>query len=353
MTPETLVIDRSFKGVGRIKKASGTTIPQVRRKLSRMLTALADEGRIDILRAIRDGDLTLMQVHDAYQRHALAELPTAATVKPAAVAMKVWIDGLAVPDDCSAKHKESLETSRRYVEKAAPKATLAELPRVLEQLRDTLGKPHPRSFNLARAAALAFVRSTLKRSHPLWLAIAAVEPRKVPKGRTPQPLHVEQMRNLFPAPLTDAVDAIAWGMATTGMGAREYWGQWSVRADSVHIAGTKRAGRVRDVPLIQAPAVPRIHRRTFEDKMRARTGPGVQAYDLRRTYANWLESAGVPRTRRKMYLGHGTRDVTDLYERHDVHAFLQADAATLCAFLGLPHTKAHTMTLLDSEGAQR
>lgn len=351
MTPETLVIDRTFKGVGRIKKASGTTIPAVRRKLSRMLTALADEGRIDLLRAIRDGDLTLMEVHDAYQRNALDKLPTAATAKPLATAMEKWIATLRVPDDASAKHKESLETSRRYFKKKAPKATVADLPRVLEQLRDSLGKSYPRSFNLARTAGLAFVRAKLKRSHPLWLAIAAVEPRKVTGKRTPQPLDVIVLRNLFPAPQSDPVDAIAWGMATTGMGAGEYWGRWSVKADRIHVGGTKRPGRVRDVPLVLAPAVPRMHRRTFEDKFRERTRV-FQAYDLRRTYANWLESAGVPRTRRKLYMGHGARDVTDLYERHEVDAFLIDDAAKLCAYLGLPHTKAHTMTLHTNEGAQ-
>jgi|SRR6185312_6934212 len=52
-------------------------------------------------------------------------------------------------------------------------------------------------------------------------------------------------------------------------------------------------------------------------------------YDLRRTYANWLEAAAVPRTRRRLYLGHGARDVTDLYEAHEVAAFLAEDAARL------------------------
>lgn len=113
----------------------------------------------------------------------------------------------------------------------------------------------------------------------------------------------------------DAVDAIAWSMATTGMGGGEYWGRWSVRSDRVHIEGTKRVGRVRDVPLALRPTVPRMHRRTFEDKVRERTNE-LTPYDLRRTYANWLEAAGIPRTRRRLYLGHGTGDVTDLYEAH-------------------------------------
>jgi len=98
-------------------------------------------------------------------------------------------------------------------------------------------------------------------------------------------------------------------MATTGMGAGEYWGRWHLQADRVHIEGTKRAGRVRDIPLVAAPAVPRMHRRTFEDGVRARSRD-LTPYDLRRTYANWLEASGIPRTRRRLYLGHrrGRRD---------------------------------------------
>ena len=351
MTPVTLIIDRTFPGVGRIKRATGTTLPLVRRKLSRMLTSLYEDGRLDLLRAVRDGDLTMLEVHHAYQRRELDKLPTAATVKPLAAAMRIWIDGLTADVDVSARHKGSLETSRRYFERAEAKAAIADLPRLLERLRESLGKAHPRSFNLARAAALAFVRSTLKRSHPLWLAVAAVEVRKMKPARAHAPLSPEQLRNFFPAPETDAVDAIAWGMATTGMGAGEYWGVWSVKPDRVHVVGTKRAGRVRDVPLVRAPAAPAMHRRTFEDKLRERTGRAITAYDLRRTYANWMEASGVPRTRRKLYLGHGAGDVTGLYELHEVAAHLAADAVLLRAFLGLSHTKAHTMTLETSKGA--
>ena len=206
-----------------MKKATGTLRPDVARRINRMLTALYEDGRLDILRAIRDGKLTLLEVHAAYQRKELDKLPTAETVKPLAVAMEEWIKGLRVPEDVSAKHKGSLETSRRYLKRENEKALVADLPALLETLRDTLGKPHPRSFNLCRAAALAFVRATLKRSHPLWLAVAAVEPRKLPPKRQHAPLSPEQMRNLFPAPETDAVDAIAWAfLAADAVSLRDY-----------------------------------------------------------------------------------------------------------------------------------
>ena len=57
-------------------------------------------------------------------------------------------------------------------------------------------------------------------------------------------------------------------------------------------------------------------------------------HDLRKTFSNWCEGAGIPRTRRRLYLGHGRRDVTDLYEEHDVSSFLENDAKALRRFVG-------------------
>jgi integrase len=331
MSPDTLTIDRTFRGVGRIKKATGTTNPAVRAKLSRMLTTLHQDGRLDILRAIRDG-LPMLQVYDAFQRRTLDKLPVGSTAQLLDTAFGRWLDKAT---DYSDDHLRSLGASRKYLVGAIKGATVADLPRVLDKLRGTLGSTYPRSFNLARAAALAFVRSTLKRSHPLWLAVAAVEPRKVTAKRKRSPLTPVQVRNYFPAPETDPVDAIAWTMVTSGMHAKELWGEWWVDGSHIHIHGTKREGRDRDVPLIFPPSVPQMHRRTFENKLRERTGSAIVPYDLRRTYSNWMEAAGIPRTRRRMYMGHGAKDVTDLYEQHEVAAYLAEDADKLRRHAGI------------------
>ena len=152
------------------------------------------------------------------------------------------------------------------------------------------------------------------------------------------PLTPDELRAIFPQPETDAIDAIVWGMASTGMGAGEYWGRWHLQGDRIHIEGTKRAGRVRDVPLVTPPAVPRMHRRTFEDGVRERSRD-LTPYDLRRSYANWLEAAGIPRARRRLYLGHSAGDVTDLYEMHEVAALLVDDARRLTSLLEPPRRK--------------
>ena len=348
MVPTTLMIDRRYRGVGRIHRASGTKVVAVKKKIERMMAALHGDGRLDILRGLRDGKLAFLQVLDAYQRKALHQLPTGETMGLVQVELGAWIDSLRSPDDYSKHHITTMRTTRRYLNKVDTNGTLAQLPMMLEELSKTLGRKHPRSFNLARSHVMAFVRSTLKKSHPLWLACSAVEMRKVPKTTKRRPLTPDAMRNWFPSPETDPLDAIAWGMATTGMHQKEYWGRWETKADRIEVYGTKREGRHRSIPLVLAPTVPTWRTAgTFEKKLRERTR-AFTPYDLRRTYANWMESATIPRTRRRLYLGHEAQDVTDLYEQHEVAAFLAEDATKLRGFLGIPEPTGPRLKAINS-----
>ncbi|HXI14770.1 MAG TPA: hypothetical protein VNM48_00265, partial [Chloroflexota bacterium] len=131
------------------------------------------------------------------------------------------------------------------------------------------------------------------------------------------------------------------------MGPKEYYVDgFQVLADRVMIGGVKRKGRKRSVPrvrvglfMVAASAsdvgVTREKRR-FGERLK---GLGLRPYDLRRTYANMLEAAGIPRTRRMLYMGHGKRDVTDLYEHHEVTAFLGEDAERLERYLAATEKK--------------
>jgi len=333
MTPDTLVIDLVFKGVGRINRRSGTMDPKVVKRIKAAARTVYRDGRLDVLRAIRDRHVTWLEFYEAYQHHTLDTLPIGATVAKLETTMRDWIDAST---HYSEKHITSLGTSLGYLltaDRTAKDATIADLPRLLDVLRETKGKKHPRSFNLVRSAALAFTRSLLKRNHPVYQACAAVEVVKVKKGAPRHPITLERMDELFPNPETDRLDMIAWTMATTGMSLKDYWGRWEIRADRVHIYGTKRQGRDRDIPLVRRPDLPPITRDRFEKIFHKRFAGVITPYQLRRTYAQWMEEAGIPRTRRLLYMGHGVRDVTDLYERYQINEFLATDTAKLAAFL--------------------
>lgn len=346
MTPQTLVIDRAFRGVGRIKKATGTTNPTVRRKYNRMLDALKDEGHVGVLRAIRDGLVTFAEAYDAFSRRALSEITEPATLKPLAAQYEGWLEKVTASD----KHKVSLAYSGKLLAEAMPDAKVSDLPRILEKLRDTVGRQHPRTFNLVRAAATAFIRGVLRKSHPLYAECLAVASVRVVKRRFGRPLSAEQLRNWFPNPASDPVDAIAWGMATTGMGPKEFWGPWHIKGDHIHVEGTKREYRNRFVPLVVPIHPPTIHERTFYYAIQQRTNKQIQPYDLRRTYANALENCGIIRTRRRLYMGHAPQDELDLYEYHDVRPHAKSDGDKLREFFGVPHTNTTTLTLVRAEG---
>ncbi len=95
--------------------------------------------------------------------------------------------------------------------------------------------------------------------------------------------------------------------------------------------GTGRRRRV--VPNLGFPLErPRATEERLRHYMRE-AGTPFRPYDMRRAYIHWMEEAGIPRTRRKLYAGHGAKDTTDLYERHEVTAFLLEDAKRLTRYL--------------------
>jgi hypothetical protein len=63
----------------------------------------------------------------------------------------------------------------------------------------------------------------------------------------------------------------------------------------------------------------------------------VSPYDLRRTYAQWLDLARIPQFRQDYYMAHGPRDLNALYKRmREVSTSLAEDAAALGVLVGVP-----------------
>lgn len=87
--------------------------------------------------------------------------------------------------------------------------------------------------------------------------------------------------------------------------------------------------------------------RRFAKALSKASGDTVLPYDLRRTYATWMEAAKIPRTRRRQYMGHTVGDVTDIYEQQEVEQYLPEDASKLEAFV-----KAGEKETLKLEGKQ-
>ena len=327
----TFVIDLRFDGVGRIKRASGTKNKRLWNDLKAMCRALYRGGRRDVLVAIRDGNLSFLEVWEHYRLGDWEKIPTAETMTRLDLAVGQWLERIR----CGEDHLKSLHRSWGALLELAPKdATLRAVPEIVKAYRLEMEGEHHRTFNLARSAAQSFVRDLLGRDHRLWWAIHGTPTLSRQSLRRHHPCGVDEARELA-LRLGTKAGPMWWTLCTTGMGRKEYWGDWQVLGNRIAIHGTKREGRDRVVPMIAIPVRPMLTYWGFRQALRRLNVPQT-LYDGRRTYSHLLETAQIPRTRRKLYMGQGKRDVLDLYEDHDVTTYLDGDAAKLRALLGAP-----------------
>jgi integrase len=179
---------------------------------------------------------------------------------------------------------------------------------------------------------MGFVKAKLGPFSQLYKEIATISPMKARKLRKNNPQTVDQIEKLT-AQLPEGPAAMVWDMVTTGMGWTEYAGAWEEKGDRVLIHGNKTDNRDRQVPKVYPLNRRVLQYKRFRERVRDVSGKKVAIYDFRRTYATWMESAGIPRTRRKLYLGHTAQDITDLYESVQVDDFLKADGDTLRSWI--------------------
>lgn len=337
----TLAFDRMIRGVGRFRCASGTKDKKVFRRLDDMLNGLIDQGRLDLIDAMKSRKLSMMQVYNAYRLGELDRLPSVDQLIPLRAALETFAES----HECSERHRESLWTFHAHVDRIAPAgAAVPALPDVLKAMRGEMAGT-PRAFNLRRSVAQAFVRSRYGKGSKLWLAVAQVAPLKVSPKRIKHPATVAELVGITEQlPTTiwrDGVEGpcdfagMAWTLATTGMRTIvEYFNvEWDEKAGYIEVGTGKKDKAVRRIPLIREPVIPDCDYQVFADAFRVASSGQMTPYDLRRTYANWLEAAGVPRTRRMIYMGHGAVDITGRYEWHDVKAFLAEDAEKVKGWL--------------------
>lgn len=341
----SLIIDRRIRKLGRFKHATGLPdTPRGRKQATgynEMIDVLLGSGRIDVVRALQAGALAMQDVWPHYRTGTWERIPNAEAMKPLfpltgskAGSVGLWIPKAKTPKGrpVSEAHRADLLKSFGILERMEAKATVAQLPKLLERLRDQCeAEGKPRKFNKAKAHAQAFLRSTQgkRRSH-IWADVSDIasmeEQRK--DGHPQPPVKALEIRRK----LGGAHGAIWWTMCCTGMGWGELTGRWYVEDDRVHIVGTKRESRDRMVPRIGAPEKPLRAYKAFRVALQS-AAPDLVPYDGRRTFAHWLEMAGVPRTRRRLYLGHKVADVTDLYEGHDVSHYIPEDRTRMENYL--------------------
>lgn len=315
----TFVLDRVFRGVGRVRRASGTTNRRQFDALNAMLSELYQQGRLDVLASIAAGNLAPMEVWALRRQYGLAGIP-----RPEAAMTLAKMTDWATTFRCSDKHKENIDSAVKALIKASEEGErVGDLPAILRRYRQ---QARPRMFNVVRSAAQAFLRDTFGKRHEFYVSLCDVPPLPYRAGRV-QPADVSDILSL-----PEALRPMAWGMLLTGMGPGEYWGKWRQGIDRVSVFGTKQEQRVRLVPKVEDLALPTVHRRAFGDAFKAATDK--TPYALRHGFRHLMEAAGIPDSRAEMYMGHDPRTVKFTYLWHEVEPYLLPDAKALRAEVG-------------------
>ena len=310
-------------------------------RLERMCDTLYERGRHDLLEGIAGGRLKPLQVYAKYRSDELERLPAAEMLPPLLEAFKAWAEAA----EGSAEHRRSrLKAHKRW--KAIPgadRATVGELAVILKADREgrrIAGKA--KSFNDGRAAAMAFVRDTISKRHRLHTEVADVPLLKATKRQRRVALTVEQLRDTVKA-LGPGLGGMAWTMAVTGMGNKEYWTTpWHTYPPThVIVEGSKREGRDRVVPYVCPLTAPQCTEKEFGNAIRAlrKAGklPGTATiYSMRRTFAVILANSGVPEARRRIYMGHSSAGtMTAWYEMsQEIQNYLAEDSTRMREYLG-------------------
>jgi hypothetical protein len=312
-----------YRGLPVIRRATGTMDAAVLTDYRKMCDALYETGRHDHLRALARGTLRLPVVFSYYRAGKLHELPAGDVSSKLTAAWAAWAATLP-----RGKHRHDIEgCGQRMIAEAD---IVADLPKRLRAYRATMAHHGP-AFNHARNYARAFARDTLGPSSVLYQQIKDVQAIEH-RAKAGHPQSVEKLAALAEQ-LGPGYGEAMIGMSVTGMGPKEFWGAWDDETTHYQVHGTKRAGRERMIPRPGYVARPTVTPEALKSRLRRVSGV-VTPYDARRTYMNLLVELGIPRPRRKLYLGHGAKDSADLYERPEIMDWIVADGQKLAALVG-------------------
>lgn len=377
-------IDRTFDGVGRIARFSGTTDAKTFSRIGAMLSGLFNVGRLDVLEWVRDGVYTPLEVLYHWERGTMDKLRGPDAVGGLVAAL--W--QFQRTHEASESYRADIATSIRHIEKYAKKASVvSDLPALLRKAKEKMLET-PVAFNRLRSHMLGFVSEVHGAHSSSWIAVTSVKRFKKAEGQRPQ----KKLRRPLTVAELDAVCAVfedvpIYGgrrgaantgkkslrrtvrasdlalmvttLATTGMRPAEYWergeSRWVVRPDFIDVQGTKTPAAKRPTCLLSFDHTTRavcgeaLFRREFAKATEKALRVGLDTYSLRRTFAKLCEDAGVVESRREAYMGHGPKTVGDLYLKTNVLPFVHEDAAKVSAWIAAERARAAARPTLKLE----
>lgn len=325
----TLSFDHVYRGVGRIRRASGTNDVKLFHRYKAMLDELYESGRLQILRDIKDKHISVIEVFERYRDGTLNMIPDIKAVRPIRPSVDDFI--ATYPKWSDGTRTSYAYQYNNFLRVISPTTQIIDLPQALENYyRHCLDSDTPRKFNYLKDIISRYVRATFGKETELYRQCREVEGfsnKRRRQGRPLRPRKLFELINRLPNPYAH----IACSMAFTGMGPKELYSDgWEYDSEySIRIHGQKRDARDRRIPRILDPTKPERRIDGLREQLKKLTEGKTQPYDLRRSYTLMLEASGIPQSRINSYMGWSERGLKDLYTSHEVEQYLKEDLELL------------------------
>lgn len=307
-------------------------------KYDHMIGFLLENGRADVVEAIRLGTLTLADAYKEYRVGRWKKLPTAQHAVDLSKAWNAWAKSAKRPKDGKAiSDPQRADLKRGLVALKVPKgASVGQLPLLLLALRERCGDDgHARTFNRVRTNCMAFARAHGgQRTNALWIDVAEVSPLDEGASRRAHAPQSPKDAAAIATRLGPGCGDDWWSLCLTGMRPSEFYPEhWTLVDGGLEVHGTKTGAATRIVPLLGQVMRPRRRFQQLSLRLRA-LGLGVTPYDARRSFAHWLEQAGIPDSQCDALMGHKPKGVRGLYREHDIRPHLPEIRKQLGAYMG-------------------
>lgn len=323
----TYIIDRIFRGVGRVALRTGTHDKRRALQYEHMLEDLP----LDVVRLIVDGVLELRETYDLWVRGETKLLPTAQLLRPLIPTLRAWVT--EHEPDVSASEQEKRVSLVDRLEQRDATARVKEIPTLLRAHREAY-RGRGSQFNHDRTICMAFARDILGKRSETHHLVAEVRRLPTPPKQKRHPCTVREARAIA-LELPNRWGPVWWAMCCHGLGPKEYFSDgWKVTSGGLEVYGQKQPARNRVVPLIVS-----LPEGGTDDAFEAalyRAKVGVAPYDARRSYSRWLDELRLPLYQHNALMGHGPKSMRELYSWGEITEWLGGIGAQLREYVGEP-----------------
>ncbi len=320
-------------GVGRLTMSSRTKQPKEFERRDQLLSKLAESSQIEVLKAFRDGSISIEQLIEADRQQRLRSADLLADI---VIRRNLWdaIDStlpqMGRQPVTRKRYKVSLDALR---DKAAAylnaTATLADLGRVPWNELQTQWGGSSADWNHLRRAVSTLLSTVLNdKYHPLRRLVIGKFPKASETQRTPDLSPEDFLRIVEKAPLHARPCYMV--LVLTGMRVGEYLRctkfQLRRKECGIDVPGTKTGGSAATIYVsadywkwvelgIPSPLRYKWLRTHWKRACEAAEISNVTLHDLRHCFAQWSVNAGIPEAKVQVALRHASAEMTRRYSK--------------------------------------